>query len=241
MDRERFSELLEELAQALHKWGEKLPCDRSCKERSWWPANAKTTFDILVRRERLELITLLCVAGQDSLAGLIDEALNRIIEFGEAFVNACSSVAPPESPFWEDMSNEEILLRGSNDIKIAKIDLMRELWECWEFFATIDTEILREASSQRDDGNGGDEGITPVTYLPTFLCSKLDISNPSLNKYAKAAGVDTPGKGKRNHRYSQADFEAILQHVIGNVSDTKIVERARQMQLEIKSKSKDEK
>lgn len=74
-------------------------------------------------------------------------------------------------------------------------------------------------------------------FPPSDVSRALGITSTTLNTYARGAGVNTPGRGKRNFRYSQADCEAICLHVIGNVSESKIRKKAQQFQEEIKSKS----
>lgn len=63
------------------------------------------------------------------------------------------------------------------------------------------------------------------------------LSDTTINNYAKLAGVVTPGRGKRNHRYSETDVIRILQCIVEKSDSPFIIERcstelARLHQLE---------
>ena len=53
------------------------------------------------------------------------------------------------------------------------------------------------------------------------------LANATLNKYAKMAGVPTPSRGKRSHRYSIPEVRAIVQAVIAHTSEGAILNRCR--------------
>jgi hypothetical protein len=75
-------------------------------------------------------------------------------------------------------------------------------------------------------------GPTPTkpgqTYLAGAVAEMAGVSDTTLNRYAKLAGVPTPQRGKRNHRYSADEVRAILQAMIGKTSDRKMKGRCRQ-------------
>ena len=79
-------------------------------------------------------------------------------------------------------------------------------------------------------------------YLPRELYKDLlEISDKSLNKYARKAGVVTPALGKGlKHRYSLADTTAICRYIIDDVPIKKTVNNAKKLLQEIERKSKSE-
>lgn len=83
----------------------------------------------------------------------------------------------------------------------------------------------------------GKQHLDP-TYLPKELAVELDISDKSLSTYAKAAGVDTPGRGQRNHRYSETDREAICRHIMASGGAPEPVSLARSIVDEIERNRK---
>lgn len=87
-----------------------------------------------------------------------------------------------------------------------------------------------------------------ASFLPNELASELQISDRSLSTYAKSANVETPGRGKRNHRYSEDDREAICRQIMATGGDSDSVAIARQIiddlesnRTKTESKSKDRK
>jgi hypothetical protein len=96
------------------------------------------------------------------------------------------------------------------------------------------TMLLAVLGGERDIPQLGDGR----TFLAAELREALHISDTTLNSYAKAAGVTTPGKGHRDHRYSTEDASKICEHITSNVSTTGIVDPARKMLAEIQTKSK---
>jgi hypothetical protein len=53
------------------------------------------------------------------------------------------------------------------------------------------------------------------------------LKNDALNRYAQAAGVETPGRGKRNFRYSLADVPRILNEIISRSNEVGLVKRCK--------------
>jgi len=66
------------------------------------------------------------------------------------------------------------------------------------------------------------------------LRNKLGIENTTLNKYAEAASVKTPGRGKKNHKYSHEDVIKICRYIIKNVSTEAIVSSAQRLLSKLK-------
>lgn len=58
------------------------------------------------------------------------------------------------------------------------------------------------------------------TFSVSEVLAEAGISNSTLNSYAKKAGVKTPGRGKRNHRYSLAEVKSILDCIVRNCNTT---------------------
>jgi hypothetical protein len=86
---------------------------------------------------------------------------------------------------------------------------------------------------------------SPTTYLSKELCDELGISLGTLNKYAKAANVATPGRGQRNYRYSSKDRISILSEIAKSASESTVVKKAKDLltlnREEITTKSQDHK
>ena len=76
-------------------------------------------------------------------------------------------------------------------------------------------------------------------WLSSEVVAKLDTTSKTVNKYAKAAGIATPGRGKRNHRYSDGDLLGICRQVRSDSSDAMLVSRCKELLEEMETKSKD--
>ncbi|MBP7933823.1 MAG: hypothetical protein KA354_04160 [Phycisphaerae bacterium] len=66
-----------------------------------------------------------------------------------------------------------------------------------------------------------------ATYTVAALREMTELTSATLNQYAKAAGVQTPGVGQRNFRYSEPDVRRILETIIEMSSETTVRERCR--------------
>jgi hypothetical protein len=66
------------------------------------------------------------------------------------------------------------------------------------------------------------------TYAVDDVCGMARVSDQTLNKYAKIAGVATPGRGKHNHRYTEDEVKQILQAIKEQGGTTKMKENARE-------------
>jgi|GEM_PF-3592550 len=64
-----------------------------------------------------------------------------------------------------------------------------------------------------------------ATYTVAAVLEMAGVSDTTLNRYAKLAGIKTPQRGKRNHRYSADEVRAMLQAIIDNTSDRAMKER----------------
>jgi len=65
------------------------------------------------------------------------------------------------------------------------------------------------------------------SYSVAELMEMTNLGNTSLNKYAKHAGVETPERGKKNHRYSTADAVTILEVILKHASYKKVKMRCK--------------
>lgn len=63
------------------------------------------------------------------------------------------------------------------------------------------------------------------TYTVAAVLEMAGVSDTTLNRYAKLAGIKTPQRGKRNHRYSADEVRAMLQAIIDTTSDRAMKER----------------
>jgi hypothetical protein len=66
-----------------------------------------------------------------------------------------------------------------------------------------------------------------TTYSVATVLEMAGVSDTTLNQYAKRARVKTPGRGKRNHRYTADEVRLILQTIINSTTDRRMKERCR--------------
>jgi hypothetical protein len=120
-----------------------------------------------------------------------------------------------------------VALTAKADVELAHEQLAKEV-----FRATGKINPGSEtAAASRASAN--------ASHLSAELCGQLGgISTATLNAYAKAAGVNTPGRGQRNFRYSADDSRRVLQWVADSGSDAGTVKCAREALREIETKSK---
>lgn len=100
-------------------------------------------------------------------------------------------------------------------------------------------QTLELAAKRRADGVQGQPGAesqaSPESqsrphkedYNTAALREMTGLENASLNKYAKQAGVATPGRGRRDHRYSKEDVQAILKVILSESSEKKVHQRCQ--------------
>jgi len=65
-------------------------------------------------------------------------------------------------------------------------------------------------------------------FTVASLRQMTGLENTALNKYAKKAGVKTPGRGQKNHKYSSADVRAILEVILENATEKKVLTKCRE-------------
>ena len=65
------------------------------------------------------------------------------------------------------------------------------------------------------------------TYSVGVVLDMAAVSNTTLNHYAKLAGIRTPGRGKRNHRYNADEVRQILRAIIDSTGDRAVKDRCR--------------
>jgi hypothetical protein len=65
-------------------------------------------------------------------------------------------------------------------------------------------------------------------YTVAAVLEMAGLSDTTLSKYAKLARVDTPKRGKRNHRYTIDEVRRILQTIIDQSSDRAMKDRCRE-------------
>jgi hypothetical protein len=70
---------------------------------------------------------------------------------------------------------------------------------------------------------------TQVEYSPAALVAELGISPGTLNNYAKAAGVETPERGGKNHTYSVEDAVRICDQFATRSGEKKTREKAKSL------------
>jgi len=66
-------------------------------------------------------------------------------------------------------------------------------------------------AARTTDDDGGDDGHASKSYTVAALVNLTDADSRTLNRYAKRAGVKTPGPGKRNHTYTLDEARQILE------------------------------
>jgi hypothetical protein len=85
---------------------------------------------------------------------------------------------------------------------------------------------LREQAMERDTPDNG--AAIVGTFLTSDLTRELKTTSKTVSKYAKDAGIESPKRGGKNHRYSGAQRQAIYQKIVATASDSDLVTRARQ-------------
>ena len=98
------------------------------------------------------------------------------------------------------------------------------------FLRRTDAETSNGGSTTqvKQDATPDDDGTKDCAgFLSSELRSMIDIGQTALNHYAKEAGVPTPKRGKKNHRYSVADARKIVEAVRDGTSDADVVQQCR--------------
>lgn len=87
--------------------------------------------------------------------------------------------------------------------------------------------IDRQAVRQRMAAPLREQAPAELSITIAQLREWTGVGNTTLNRYAKLAGVQTPRRGQRNFRYSDADARKIMQTILAQASDTLLLARVR--------------
>lgn len=68
--------------------------------------------------------------------------------------------------------------------------------------------------------------LSDRSFTPRKLAAELDCDTDTINKYAKLARVETPSRGKRNHRYSAAEAIKIAKCIISGRASSNLKKNA---------------
>jgi hypothetical protein len=74
-------------------------------------------------------------------------------------------------------------------------------------------------------------------YSVATVREMIGASDSTLNTYAKMAGVSTPSRGKKNHRYTISEVRSILQKIIHEASNRSLLSRCKQALSEIEKET----
>jgi hypothetical protein len=61
------------------------------------------------------------------------------------------------------------------------------------------------------------------------ILEETGLSNSTINKYAKLAGVRTPGPGKKNHPYTSQERTQILQTIVGKCTKQTVITKCKRL------------
>jgi hypothetical protein len=89
--------------------------------------------------------------------------------------------------------------------------------------------LKREMQLRANMFTSQDVAPAPAKPRPSYTVAAVlelaGVSDTTLNRYAKLAGVRTPERGKRDHRYSADEVQLILQGIIKSTSDRAMKQR----------------
>lgn len=108
-----------------------------------------------------------------------------------------------------DTYEEQIAdLRVGHQLAIGFASLVGEIYEP---YVELESAIIAKLASLEQPRTELriEDGFTPFE-----LRQRLDVSDDTLANYAKEAGVATPGRGQREHRYSQDDAIRICETIL---------------------------
>ncbi len=119
----------------------------------------------------------------------------------------------PESEMTSDELRLKLLTRRVADC-LDKVQLNK-----------IDAEVAGRTLRELADELGRPDDTAPAPpnrkgYLPGELSEMFDISSDTLRTYAKAAGVKTPGRGAKNHRYSRSEAHRIALQIANGTTNS---------------------
>lgn len=95
--------------------------------------------------------------------------------------------------------------------------------------ADLDAHIRVSRAATRAQGGHreANAAVSSGSFMPGQIMEMFGISDTTLNKYAKRAGITTPGTGGRNFRYSIEQVREIGQAILDRSSDGAMRERCR--------------
>jgi len=85
--------------------------------------------------------------------------------------------------------------------------------------------VMAHVPLQTSGGKRNQEAVD-ATYTIASVLSLAQVSDSTWNKYAKLAGVKTPGRGKRNHLYSFEEVQKTLIYIRNSTSSRAMKEQA---------------
>ena len=102
---------------------------------------------------------------------------------------------------------------------------------CAQIYSDLEKpyEILEQANPAAAGANKNGGKFTIAS-----LRRELGIENTTLNMYAQGAEVKTPGRGKKNHKYSREEVIKICQRIIAKSSTEDIVTNAERLLARLK-------
>lgn len=74
----------------------------------------------------------------------------------------------------------------------------------------------REGVHSEDPEGNTDPKASGRAFLVSELYDMVNVSGATMNRYARAAGVDPPGVGEQNHRFTEDEARTILSHGSGH-------------------------
>ncbi len=94
---------------------------------------------------------------------------------------------------------------------------------CWpRFERTKRGRDFMDKHTERADALNGEQ-LSAGSFTVASLREMTGLENTALNRYAKAAKVNTPRRGERNFRYTATDVRTILKTIIAKTSETKLL------------------
>lgn len=89
------------------------------------------------------------------------------------------------------------------------------------------------AGAGDDDDRDAGRASRAIGFSVGDLCVRAGVSDGTISKYARIAGVVTPNRGGRNHRYSQADAVTILNAIVDANTNKQATQKCRQSLADI--------
>ncbi|MCP4592837.1 MAG: hypothetical protein GY842_19045 [bacterium] len=139
-----------------------------------------------------------------AIVQMVNHGLPRVLEYAASVALGIPEVVDLGLPglFLEIRDRNPQLLKLPEEL-ISRIENARR-----------NLELLRLSvcsPPSNEDPTAGAAVDTAGYSVPAF-CDLVGVSSGTLNKYAKLAGMDTPGVGQKNFTYGRRDAETILAH-----------------------------